>query len=407
MFKKPWTIADGIFMGIGLIAAGLLLQLVLGPIVWSRLAWPANILLLAFFLLLIDVMFLLRKKVYAFSWMMHYQAAVSAIACALCMTVLMGLTVQTEEGGIPGLSQMVTFWPFVLVYTWLTLIAGLTTLNRISRWSFREIPFILNHLGVFVALTCGALGSADLQQLQMTVQEGQAQWQAEDENGMPVEPGLAIELHDFTIDEYPPKLMLMDEAARQMVPAGNPASVVLEDGVAEGTLEGWHIRVLERLDDAAAVPTPDGNDFEPWDDVGSTCAVRLAAEKDGKTVEGWVSGGGHAFPSQALALGDGCSIVLPEREHRRYASDISVFAEDGKEVHGTVEVNKPLKINGWKIYQYSYDERLGKWSDISVFELVRDPWLPAVYAGIFMMLAGAVCLFLLMAPKPLKKEVDV
>ena len=38
-------------------------------------------------------------------------------------------------------------------------------------------------------------------------------------------------------------------------------------------------------------------------------------------------------------------------------------------------------------------------------ELVRDPWLPAVYAGICLMLAGAACLFLLMAPKPVKKEV--
>ena len=36
---------------------------------------------------------------------------------------------------------------------------------------------------------------------------------------------------------------------------------------------------------------------------------------------------------------------------------------------------------------------LGRWSDISVFELVRDPWLPAVYAGIIMMVLGAICLF--------------
>ena len=32
------------------------------------------------------------------------------------------------------------------------------------------------------------------------------------------------------------------------------------------------------------------------------------------------------------------------------------------------------------------------------FELVRDPWLPAVYAGIIMMVLGAVCLFV-NAPK--------
>ncbi len=52
-----------------------------------------------------------------------------------------------------------------------------------------------------------------------------------------------------------------------------------------------------------------------------------------------------------------------------------------------------MEIAGWKIYQLSYDESKGRWSDISVFELVRDPWLPVVYAGIIMMMLGAICLF--------------
>lgn len=52
-----------------------------------------------------------------------------------------------------------------------------------------------------------------------------------------------------------------------------------------------------------------------------------------------------------------------------------------------------MEIEGWKIYQLSYDESKGGWSDISIFELVRDPWLPVVYTGIVMMMLGAVCLF--------------
>ena len=66
-----------------------------------------------------------------------------------------------------------------------------------------------------------------------------------------------------------------------------------------------------------------------------------------------------------------------------------------------IEVNKPLSIAGWKIYQLSYDETKGKWSRMSVFELVRDPWLPIVYTGILMMIAGAIGLFL---SAPVKKE---
>ena len=37
---------------------------------------------------------------------------------------------------------------------------------------------------------------------------------------------------------------------------------------------------------------------------------------------------------------------------------------------------------------------MGRWSETSTFELVKDPWLPAVYLGIFLLLAGAVLTFI-------------
>jgi hypothetical protein len=79
-------------------------------------------------------------------------------------------------------------------------------------------------------------------------------------------------------------------------------------------------------------------------------------------------------------------------------AQIQQNTQAGDVVEDTIEVNRPLKISGWNIYQLSYDETKGRWSDVSVFELVRDPWLPAVYAGIIMMVLGAVCLFV-NAPK--------
>ena len=69
------------------------------------------------------------------------------------------------------------------------------------------------------------------------------------------------------------------------------------------------------------------------------------------------------------------------------------MTESGKRQQAVIEVNKPLSIEGWKIYQLSYDETKGKWSDTSVFELVRDPWLYAVYFGLILMVIGAVCMF--------------
>ena len=281
-------------MGGGLLLVGLMLQVAMGPIRWELFAWPVNLSVLVLLLAAIGNMFLLRRKVYAFEWLMHAGAAVPCLVCAAALTILMGLLPQVRTGGMPWLSQMLRFWPFVLIWTWMMLISAMAALNHIFRWKMKEIPFILNHLGVVVAIVAATLGNADIQSLQMTVFTGEPEWRAVDDAGTLHEQGLAIELHKFTLEEY-------------------------EDG------------------------TP-----------------------------------------------------------KRFASDITVYTEDGKTVPGTVEVNKPLKVNGWKIYQYGYDVRMGPESTYSVFQLVQDPWIFWVYLGIFMMIAGALCLMLFMAPKPVR-----
>ena len=78
---------------------------------------------------------------------------------------------------------------------------------------------------------------------------------------------------------------------------------------------------------------------------------------------------------------------------RRYASEIIVQRDGEAPLHLTTDVNRPAEAYGWKIYQYGYDARfVASDRQTSVLELVRDPWLPAVYTGIYMMLAGAVLL---------------
>ena len=390
MWNKPWKSAEGFTIGGGLIAVGILLQLSIGPIKWSIFSWPINIIILLVLLSTIGIMYCLRAKVYVFEWMMHIQAAIPSIAYALGLTIIMGLTVQTERGGIPWLSRMLTFWPFVLIYTWMALIAGLVTLKRIMHFRVREIPFILNHLGLFMAMVCATLGNADMQKLQMTAKTDKPEWRALDKKGDTVDLDFTIALHNFTIDEYPPQLLLADHMEER----------VLE----EGEHAGWKIKVKKKIDDAALIHDEDGIRYEQWNSSGATTAMLIMAVKDDKTRVGWVSCGSYAFPAKTLPLDERYSVIMPERAPKRYASEISVHTEDGKNVSGVVEVNKPMKINGWKIYQYSYDKKMGRWSTTSIFELVKDPWLPAVYCGIFLMLAGALCLMLFMAPKPIKED---
>ena len=73
---------------------------------------------------------------------------------------------------------------------------------------------------------------------------------------------------------------------------------------------------------------------------------------------------------------------------------MQIFTKTGKCETAEIEVNKPLAVDGWKIYLLDYNKRMGRWSDESTFELVADPWLPAVYTGICLLLAGAVMVFI-------------
>ena len=86
-------------------------------------------------------------------------------------------------------------------------------------------------------------------------------------------------------------------------------------------------------------------------------------------------------------------LVMTMPEPEKYSSNITLHGRDGEEVPLTLEVNKPYKYQGWKLYQLSYDDSMGKWSRLSVIEAVRDPWLPVVYFGVFLLLGGALYLF--------------
>ena len=273
---------EGFLIGGGLLAAGLALELSVGQVKWDAFAWPVNGYVFGGFLALIAIAFLLRKKVYAFQFIGTYQAAIPAMVYAVVLTIIMGLTRQKVGGS--WLNDMLSFWPFVLIYVYIAVILGVIILRRtvncpLGRRTLatngtqelstvnlkRDIPFLLNHLGLFLALTTATLGNADMQRLKMITAIGEPEWRALDANG------------------------------------GSP---------------------------------------------------------------------------------------------KRFASEIQILTKTKKNIETTVDVNKPYEVDGWKIYQYGYDTQMGAQSQISILELVSDPWLPLVYTGIYMMLAGAMCMFI-------------
>lgn len=88
------------------------------------------------------------------------------------------------------------------------------------------------------------MGSADMQRLKMTVSLGKAEWRAQTSDGHLLELPLALELTGFTIDEYPPKLMLIDNETGKTLPEGKPENLLLEEEVTQGYLGEWQIEVM-------------------------------------------------------------------------------------------------------------------------------------------------------------------
>ena len=281
IFKKPWKLTGGFLFGGALALIGFIIQIIAGPVDWGLAAFPVNIVLVVALLAFVAPAFLLRERSGFFGWLGSPAAAVPAIACALLLTIVMGLTAQIPERG--WLGSMTTFWPFLLCYVWLTVVVGLVALDRLAGLgkNWRGIASALLHLGFFVTLVCASLGSVDKKDLEMILHEGETVSVASDETGKTYDTGLSVHLDDFTMEVYP---------------SGMP---------------------------------------------------------------------------------------------KRFASDVVVTGKSGKEMTAVIEVNKPIEVDGWKMYQYGYDEEAGVESTVSILELVKDPWLPLVYAGIFMMLAGA------------------
>ena len=65
---------EGFLIGGGLIIAGLMLELCVGPVDWDAFRWPVNGIVLAGFLVLIAIIFMLRKKVYGLQFIGTYKA---------------------------------------------------------------------------------------------------------------------------------------------------------------------------------------------------------------------------------------------------------------------------------------------------------------------------------------------
>ncbi|WP_159520065.1 cytochrome c biogenesis protein ResB [Sunxiuqinia indica] len=394
-WQTPWSYREGWIVVGGLAILGIVWQAFLPSLKAQIPRWPGNLILgLLFISILLGIHFFSKKSAFH-KWLSSVPAAVTSAAFYCGLAILMGIIPQHQQSpsliiNLTGLNQLTNSWLFVLANVYFLSSLGLATLKRLIPFKLKNTGYVLNHLGLWIALTAAALGSSDLQRLSMNCQEGQPEWRATNQTGQVIELPIAIELLNFSIDEYPPKLTLIDNKTGKVVTEGKKNQYF---SVAEAPFQllSYKVEVEKLLGEAGLI----GNRFERVNEIGSPPAAQLKVThtKTRETANSWVSSGSFRQQPYAFKISSEHSIVMLPPEPQKYQSAIRILTRDGQQLETTLEVNKPFKLGGWKLYQLSYDTEMGKWSTLSVIELVRDPWIPAVYLGIFMLLAGTLFLF--------------
>jgi hypothetical protein len=283
--------------------------------------------------------------------------------------------------------------------SWLMMISGLyflttlgfVALRRATPFSRKNLGFLLNHAGLWITIAAGYLGAGDLMRLNLTLLEehgGTSQAMNKRTQEAYMLP-FSVKLEDFNIEYYNAKLAIYDGRTGKAIFEEGKTMPFIEKGL-KTTLLDWDIEVLEYEPEAFRV----GDQYVHGDSMGNAPAayVKAVDPESGQEAAGWISSGSFRVMHQHMQLDNYHFLAMTMPEPEKFSSDIVI--EDGEEdLALTLEVNKPFKYRGWKLYQLSYDERMGKWSMVSVIEAVRDPWLPIVYFGIFLLLAGALYLF--------------
>lgn len=394
LWQNPWGYAESFLIAFGLLLIGFLLEFTIQSNSGTSIRYPMNLILGGVFLTLLLVFYRLLKKSKLYLFLSGIPASIGAISVLTLLVIIMGVTPQVpmqDKNLITKLSlnQLTTSWPFLFINFYLLVILAFVIIRKSFPFKWKNWGFVCSHLGLWITIFAAGLGSGDLMRLKMDLHENKTEWKAYDDKGNYYELPLAIKLNDFIIDEFNPKLAVVENETGKLYEPGKPSMIMIEkDLIAQ--LHDWSVKVDEFLPLSGRA----GEKYHPLHDFGAAPAAKVSVSKNSaETLTGWISCGSFNRPHESLKLNDNYSLLMTVPEPKKFSSEVTIYTPDGKKEDKVLEVNKPQSVNGWKIYQLSYDEKMGKYSSLSVVEVVKDPWQIYVYIGIFMMMIGAIYMF--------------
>ena len=397
-WQSPWRYKETAVCVGSIVFLGVILQLLVGSFDFTKLQFPVNV-ILGGILFLFLLAFSIKRKSPFYQWFSGVQMAVALIISLVFLTIVMGFIPQVTNSqsvskGVAfhlGLTHLTSAWYFVLIYFLTLLSLGALIIRRLCSFKIKDYAFYFNHIGLWILLFAAGMGTADIKRYVMYIREGETQWQVYNSKNEIIALPIAIKLNDFYMEEYPPKLTVIDKETGLPQPKDKPDYFQIDEKQLNGQIAGWAVSVKQYIHES--VSSSDSTYYKAQVPLASPAAkVNIINPSLNVYKEGWVCAGNIFQLYQVLNLNEQYCLAMTRPEPKRFYSDITIYTADGKQAHTVLEVNKPYKIGNWMLYQYGYDSNAGKLSMYSSIELVYDPWIIPVYVGIMLLACGVVCL---------------
>ncbi len=372
-----------------LLTIGLGLQSFLGFFPLEILAFPTSLYSSIIFLLVCFSLQLLFAKWQFARFLSSGTAAISAMAYITLMTLILGLTHQTNNPDYNdlamklGFRSLTRYYPFVLSYLYLLTTLSFAIAKKLKYGKLlNNISFLFNHVGLLLLLISLGVGSVDYNELRIGITEGNTVSQAKNKAGHTQTLPFRIKLIDFKMETYSPKLAIIDEGG-VFLPKGKPEFWDVDTLSTSFSILDINFELIKYINQSIEL---NGSYYSMPDN--SLPPAALIKKPDGKT--SWTS---CANTHQLTQINDSMRLVMLSPEAKYFASNIELFTPLNDTIKATIAVNSPLHYGSWSIYQSSYDDKAGKASKLSIFQLVYDPWKKASEIGLILLLIGAVTLF--------------
>lgn len=188
------------------------IQLFMGNFPVSFFSFPLNIIFAAFCFFLIWILY--KEYSYLkFSKFLYARSTSSlSIGLFICGCLIIGLFPQLsdKEAQIPenilaslGCYNFMTSWVFIAILLLLLSNLAMITIHACRYRKHGRWHFLLNHVGLWLALFAGFFGSSDTQTLRIPLYKDEPAREAFDMNGISHYLDYEVELNSFAVEYYP------------------------------------------------------------------------------------------------------------------------------------------------------------------------------------------------------------